>query len=104
MVGIEPTTRALRMRCSTTELHRRRFFGVKVIARVRRCVKRLNRGAPPRLQAVVTKGTRGTHLKSLDALVTPGFTLKSPGRRYACPTISPTHNGLASEAALHGIS
>jgi hypothetical protein len=41
MVGIEPTTRALRMRCSTTELHRRRFFGVKVIARVRRCVKRM---------------------------------------------------------------
>jgi hypothetical protein len=39
VVGIEPTTRALRMRCSTTELHRR-HLGVKVIARMRRRVKR----------------------------------------------------------------
>ena len=67
MVGIEPTTRALRMRCSTTELHRRRFFGVKVIARAARRVKRLNVERclasaaaalwRDRYEAVVTKGT-----------------------------------------------
>jgi hypothetical protein len=40
VVGIEPTTRALRMRCSTTELHRR-HLGVKVIARKGGRVKRM---------------------------------------------------------------
>jgi hypothetical protein len=74
MVGIEPTTRALRMRCSTTELHRRRFFGVNVIARAARRVKRLNRGALPRLRGRSNQENLVVHTQNLSApyVVTPG--------------------------------
>jgi hypothetical protein len=50
VVGIEPTTRALRMRCSTTELHRR-YLGVEVIARKCGHVKRRGSGTLERRKA-----------------------------------------------------
>ena len=71
VVGIEPTTRALRVRCSTTELHRRRFFGVEVIARARRRVKDEALGRPRVTKTGRAKTTPASLREALRAWFSP---------------------------------